>query len=351
MLPLMKRVCVDARLIHASGIGTFLKNLLSILSKEPSIELVLLHREQDYSFLLPYTSRLIAIKSSIYSMKEQMELPLKIPACDLFWSPHFNVPLFPIRARKRMVTIHDVYHLAHLKSFSIFKRLYAQIVINGACLFSDCTTTISDFSRGEILKHCKIKPKKLTRIYPGISAHFKPTPISSAVRAKYGLPDRYILSVSNFKPHKNISRLISAFEGLQEKISLVLAGPAAIKHPCSKPITYTGFIEDADLPALYSAAEAFIFPSLYEGFGYPPLEAMACGCPVIAARAASMPEVCEEAALYIDPVDPASIQQGIEDLLNDPKQKASLIQKGFKRVQAFQAISTAKAFLNLIMEE
>jgi glycosyltransferase involved in cell wall biosynthesis len=344
----MKRVCIDARLIQASGIGTFLKNMLQVLSQASTIQLTLLHWKKDREALTRYTPHLIALQSPIYSIREQLELQFKIPRCDLFWSPHFNIPLLPIRACKRLTTIHDVYHLAHLKQFPLLKRLYAQIIVNSACLYSDEVTTLSDFSRSEIVRLCKIIPKRLTRIHFGVGDHFMPSPLSAQIRAKYSLPGRYLLSLSNFKVHKNIRRLVAAYEDLKEEIVLVLAGSFSEKYECKKPIIYPGYIEEEDLSALYSSAEAFIFPSLYEGFGSPPLEAMACGCPVIASSSASLPEICGLAAEYVDPLNISSIRQGIERVLNDSKRREALIQKGFTRAGELKAKEGAEKHLRLI---
>ena len=122
-------VCVDARLMSATGIGTFLKSSLLNLSQAAHCDLTLLCHEQDLEKASKLASRTIPMKSGIYTVKEQLELKKQIPCCDLFWAPHFNVPLMPIRAKKRLTTICDVYHLAHFSSLTLFQKIYAKTQI------------------------------------------------------------------------------------------------------------------------------------------------------------------------------------------------------------------------------
>ncbi len=326
-------VCVDARLIAQSGIGTMLKSSLESIKHANFCKLTLLCHESDQKLLSSYSDDLILMKSSIYSAAEQLEYLKKIPKCDLFFSPHFNVPIGPIRAKKRLCCIHDVYHLAHFKTLSFSQKVYAKCVYNAAFLLSDSLITISEFSKNEILKWATIRPKNIKII----SQNFNFVPEKPSNQTK-----NFILYVGNLKPHKNLVRLIKAYAKVAPKVSLYIVGKKeglrtvdqklfeeTEKNPFLKQnVTFTGYVTDEELKKLYAEALFFAFPSTYEGFGIPPLEAMASGCPVMAARAASIPEVCGDAVEYVDPHSIDSIAEGIQKLLFDEKRREELIRKG-----------------------
>ncbi|MCH9608540.1 MAG: D-inositol-3-phosphate glycosyltransferase [Chlamydiales bacterium] len=331
-------------MLHASGIGTYLKHLLPFLAKE--FDLILLHNENDQ---IDSQARLIPMKSGIYTIKEQFELFLKIPKCDFFWSPHYNIPLLPIRAKKRLVTINDVYPLAFSKTLSLLQKIYAKLFFNGALLYSDLITTISSFSKQEITRLCRVKKK----------VHV--VQLSVAIKSQHA-PQEYLLAVGNIKPHKNLLRLVKAFEKMDCREKLVIVGKkegfrtrddpllAYVEKNLGERVLFTGYVKDEEMPELYSKAKLFIFPSYYEGFGLPPLEAMACSCPVIAAKAASIPEVCGDAVYYVDPYSVDSIQKGMETVLQNEALRLELVDKGEKWVKKFTPETTAKRFIHLIHE-
>ncbi len=330
----MLRLCIDARLYHASGIGTFLKAALASLTTLSKYQITLLCRPEDQEALAPFSHTLIPMKSAIYSASEQWEYRKLIPRCDLFWSPHFNVPLCPIPAQKRLVTIHDVFHLAHLRSFSFKEKIYALVMYQAAFTLSDTVSTISRFSSNEIDKYALRKPKKLVLLPPGFD-HFNSPEVPLGKK-------EHLLFVGNLKPHKNLARLVQAYDQLRPEEPLFLVGKKEkmghvdlqLMREIEKSsylrsqVHLTGYVEEDRLKELYAGAKLFIFPSLYEGFGYPPLEAMAYGCPVVASRAASIPEVCEDAAAYVDPFSLISIADGIGSLLSDGTKREELVRKG-----------------------
>lgn len=328
----MLHLCVDARLYHESGIGTHLKAILPFLTK---FRLTLLVKEP---FDFPATQ--IPMKSGIYSIWEQFELACKIPFCDIFWSPHFNIPLFPILAKKRLVTIHDVFHLAHFHSLSLSEKCYAKIVIHAALRFADYVMTDSYFSAQEIERLC-FKPK-----------HFEVVPSCPVLRQGgtplEGIPKRYLLYVGNLKRHKNLKRLFEAYALLTNPPPLVVVGKQFKEVQLPSFVHYAGYVPDEALPGLYAGAELLVFPSVYEGFGIPPLEAMTCNCPVVAGRAASLPEVCGDAVEYVDPFSVHSIKEGIERVLHDSKRRSELIKKGKERVKKYTPEKTAEKFLKVV---
>jgi glycosyltransferase involved in cell wall biosynthesis len=334
-------VCVDGRLITQTGIGTFLRSTLTAISHATAYELTILCREDEQDILQSFSSNLIVMHSAIYTVKEQAEYRKTIPSCDLFWSPHFNVPLLPVKAKKKVSVICDVYHLAHFSSLNLSQKIYAKIVYNAAFYLSDTVVTISEFSKNEILKYASLKPKKLVVACP---------PLDFAPPAGNFEKQKFLLYVGNLKPHKNLVRLVKAYSLVRPEEKLVIVGKkeglltadAALfkeveKDPfLKKNVLFTGYIEEKKIKELYASAFLFLFLSTYEGYGYPPLEAMVCNCPVVAAKAASIPEVCQDAVEYVDPYSVVSIADGIKKLLYDTKRREELMRKGKELIEKKQ---------------
>lgn len=334
------KLCVDCRLIGCGGIGTFLKGLLKVLSNDKRFTLFLLYHSKDASFL-PLNSEKIAMKSPIYSMGEQWEWAAKIPKCDLFFSPHFNSPFLPIRAKKRVIVMHDVFHLAHFKDLTFLQKIYAQMMYNGAAFLADSLITVSQFSKSEIEKYLTVKPKKISIIHNGVDL-FKPATTQEYIRSKFRLPSTFVLALSG-KAHKNLSPLIRGYQG-----DIVIAGNG--KWAKEKHVHLIGKITDEELQTLYQMAELFVFPSLYEGFGYPPLEAMNQGCPVVASHRGSILEICEDAVEYVDSTDPISIRKGILNVQNNHKRRQELIAKGHAQVKKYELHQQTQKLIEAIYE-
>jgi glycosyltransferase involved in cell wall biosynthesis len=353
-------ITIDARMLNASGIGTYIRNILpQIIFSFPDAGINLLGNQSALRKLSSANNSNVMLTdavSPVYSLTEQIELFRKTPGqVSLFWSPHYNIPLF-IRAKKRLVTIHDVNHLVFLDRLNLQQKIYAKFMMNLAVKFSDTIITVSDFSKSEIAKRTKVDEEKITVIHNGINTElFKPLDNHQSVdtKDKFGLPDKFILFVGNVKPHKNLRRLLTAYEvvynrGLEDHY-LVIAGEKegfitgdqeifSVVHnnqDLKERVRFSGYVDNADLPVLYNAASVFVFPSLYEGFGLPPLEAMACGCPTVVSNAASLPEVCGDAAYYVDPHDTESISEGMYKILTDNSLRQHLIKKGLERAKLF----------------
>lgn len=363
-----KTLTIDARMIHHSGIGTYLKNLLPLVKEH--FDTVLLGTAADFEkFSWAKNIELIETSSAIYSLKEQFELPRKIPPSDCFWSPHYNIPLRSIKARKRMVTVHDVFHLAFYKQLPLPQKIYARQMFNGVVKKADKIITVSATSKSEICKYTAAAPDKITVIHNGLDKSIfnlsKDAPGLERVREKYRLPERFILFVGNIKPHKNLKNLIVAFAELAPKIPdacLVVVGKregfitgdeeisgVLAQHPdIQEKIIFTSAVEYEDLPSFYKLAAVFVLPSLYEGFGLPPLEAMACGCPVIVSGIPVLRETCSDAAFFVDPHDPADIAGGITKVLTDENLRSQLIGKGLQRVGNFSWEKSAEKHIEEI---
>jgi glycosyltransferase involved in cell wall biosynthesis len=348
-------------MLHHSGIGTYLKMLLPYMCAEFEVTL-LGDAEQLKQFNA--TASIIQFNAPIYSIAEQRQYRQVIPASDLFWSPHYNAPLLSIKASKRITTIHDVFHLAFFKQLNIKQKIYAKLVINRAVTASDALITVSNFSKKEIIKFTRAKADKVNVIHNGV----KQTAVIAnlaAITVKYKLPSKYILYVGNVKPHKNLKGLVNAYLRLpvhiQQQYKIVVVGKiegfiigdeSLLNLIDSQPllkqnVIFTGFVNDDDMDVIYAAASLFILPSLYEGFGLPPLEAMLNECPVLVSNQNSLPEVCGEAADYFDPLNYGDMVMQIEKVLSDTILRENLVAKGKERVKLFTWANSAALHIEL----
>ncbi|GGK70829.1 glycosyltransferase family 4 protein [Rufibacter glacialis] len=365
----MPSLVIDARMVHSSGIGVYLRQLIPLVAAH--FQITLLGKVEEFTELREQAEfSVIPDASPIYSLKEQRALFSKVPACDIFWSPQYNVPLFPIRAKRRVVTIHDAYHLAFWHTLTLAQKVYAPVVMRAATKLSDQVVTVSNFSRQEIIHHTKCSPDKVKVIYNGLDhTLFRPSFSENAretlQRAMPHLPEKYLLYVGNVKPHKNLITLLRAYAKLspevRETYGLVLVGKKEgfltpdqevfsflEQEPgLAQRVHFTGYVPDPLLPFLYNCASLSVFPSLYEGFGLPPLESMACGCPVLASNAASIPEVCGQAAMYFNPLHPEELTSQIELVLREERLQQELRQKGFEQSQKFSWESSAHQHIQL----
>lgn len=334
------KIVVDGRMYESSGIGTYVKNILSGI-KHDRVKII---APADLKHKL-IGSEVIPCNLKIYSLKELLLLPFKVPKCDVFWSPHYNVPFFWIPAKRRVVTIHDVYHVTPVSKLPLIKKLYSRLLIQWALLISDKVITVSDFSKTEILKYFQCAPSKIEVINNGVK-QVGVVKEWEYIQSKYKLPAKYLLFVGNVKPHKNIRGLLEAYLKLSErhrelyKVVIVGAKDGFITKDSklftwvnSNPdlkgqVIFTGFVADCDMDSIYHYASLFVFPSLYEGFGLPPLEAMINKCPVVASNVASIVEICKEGALYFNPTEHHEIAELIDLVLNSDELRKSLIKSG-----------------------
>jgi glycosyltransferase involved in cell wall biosynthesis len=289
---------------------------------------------------------------------------------DIFFNPHFfNAPLSE-RSRKVM-TFHDLSFELHPELFSWRKRIWQNLLMNTKkeARSADKIIAVSESTRQDLVDLYKISPEKIKVIYSGVGEEFiKMSDVEcrmSNVAQKYHLPKRYILYFGTIEPRKNIIGLIKAFELLKEKnkdfrnIYLVIAGgkgwlfkdifAAAEKSKYAKQIIFTGFVSPEDKVYLYNLAELFVYPSFFEGFGFPPLEAMACGVPTITSNTSSLPEIAGEAALMIDPYDVEELAWAIEEILSDANLSKELGRRSLARAKMFSWDKCAQETLKFII--
>lgn len=320
-------ICIDCRFHIYSGIGRYIREKVTeMLKAKPKNKYsVIIDKKNANSefinYLLGSNVNIIHCDAKMYSIREQWQLPLKIPKCDIFWAPHYNAPILPVRAKEKWVTIHDMAHLAigDMLGLSVIQKLYARLFLYHSSHYYDIIYTVSNFSKQEIIKYEGIKENKIIVHYNNVDTskyHRIEDPlVQEHVRQKYHLSQKYILFVGNVKPHKNLHRLLEAYGILQLEhptmCKLVIAGQidgfvtAAYnlgeiieQYNLQDKVIFTNYVAEEDLPVLYTMAELFVFPSIYEGWGIPPLEALACGCKVLASDAASIPEACGNKVEY-----------------------------------------------------
>jgi glycosyltransferase involved in cell wall biosynthesis len=282
---------------------------------------------------------------------------------DLYFEPNF-IPI-AMRTRKLVTTVHDfsfrLFPEAHPRDrIDYFEKNFAKGVKR-----SDHIITVSEHVRAEALDFLRVAPELVTSVPLGVEhqifrLHDKPTVANC--RAELGLPEKFLLFVGTREPRKNLSRLLDAYlelpEWMKKEFGLVLVGPEGWSEAGLKPrleqigkrALVLGYVDQQRLAQIYNSASLFVFPSYYEGFGLPPLEAMACGCPVVVSRVASLPEVCGEAAYYVDPEDVSSIAEGICHVLTDEALRKSLISSGLERAKLFSWEQTARKTLDVFEE-
>jgi glycosyltransferase involved in cell wall biosynthesis len=261
----------------------------------------------------------------------------------LFFSPGYNSPV-PYSGRF-VFTLHDLNHLRVPANSSAAKRAYYRHIIRPACHRAVLVLTVSEFSRREIAAWAELGDGKIVNVGNGVGYPFV------ATGTKHAPGYSYLLYVGSRKPHKNLPRLLKAFaiSEIHPDVRLTIAGEptpsvvAQIKQlGLEARVEFARSSSNEDLASLYRGALAFVFPSLYEGFGLPPLEAMACGTPVLASNAAALPEIVGNAGLLVDPLDAEAIADGIRRLVQDSVLCAELRQKGFARARGFTWEETAR---------
>jgi glycosyltransferase involved in cell wall biosynthesis len=350
------RVAIDARKLHDFGIGTYIRNLLRHLARiDRDSEYVLLCHESDLGVAsqLGPNFRSVLEPSPNYSLREQIHVPwvLHREKPDVFHAPHYVLP--PATRCRSVVTIHDCIHLMfpqYLRNRAAY--LYARASMWSAAHQAHRILTVSEASKRDIIHFFSVPPEKVVVVYNAIEERFSETPSEDAierVRERYQLNHPFVLYVGNIKPHKNLVRLIEAFAELRrrgfDELKLLIIGDEISKlpalrravhsHKLHKHVRFLGYLEDETLASLYRLASVFVFPSLYEGFGLPPLEAMASGTPVVTSNVSSMPEVSGDAAVLVDPYNVDSIVDGIARVLKDPELSAALRRKGIARAREF----------------
>jgi glycosyltransferase involved in cell wall biosynthesis len=320
-----------------------------------------------------------------------LHLPINIfiGSVDIFHGLYSDLPT--VAGCKTVVTVHDLRTIVteessyHEQWFQILKQADGDVQAklkgyNQRLAFrrhrresmpdsmkrADKIIAVSEYTKQTMMQTCNIPEEKIAVVYHGISSCFTPVKDKQLIKKamdKYGIRNRYLLYVGKLDPLKNLERLLEAFAEIRKKSAtlgdyeLVLAGPKTwfsevlkyrmTKSGLDRDIIMTDYVKDEDLPLLYSGAELFVFPSLFEGFGIPPLEAMACGCPVIASNVCSLPEVLGQAALFVNPYSVEEIVEVISTVLSNPSLRGEFQNKGITHAKQFSWEETAKRTLRV----
>ena len=268
-----------------------------------------------------------------------------------------------------VVSIHDL-SFEHLpETFHRRSRIQLRLTVRSSARRAAKVLTLSEHTRRDVIETYGIEPSRITAIPLAAPGHFYPVEDNrelQRVRHNYGIDGKYILSVSSIQPRKNLTRLVQAYASLRDKLTetelpkLVLVGKrgwlyddtlrALEETRLADSVILTGYVPESDLPALYSGAICFVYPSYFEGFGLPPLEAMKCGAPVIVGNQTSLPEVVGDAGLTVDPFEVRSIAEAIEKLINDSVLRRELSVKGRSRAETFNWRKTAQQTLGIYQQ-
>jgi glycosyltransferase involved in cell wall biosynthesis len=352
------RIAIDGRKLRDYGIGTYVRNLLRQLAQQDtSNDYVVFCRAIDCDSIeeLGPGFRAVIETAGAYSIAEQFALPMALrrEGAELFHAPHYVLP--PMTPCRSVVTIHDCIHLRFPQYLpSKLGYAYARGQMWAATHQAARVITVSEASKRDILRYFRVPESRIDVIYNAIDDRFwqEPTAVEiGSVRERYRLTDPFVLYAGNIKPHKNLERLIEAFHLMRHdnpdlaNVQLLIIGDeiskyatlrrAVHRHKLHKHVRFFGFVSDQTLAALYRLADVFVFPSLYEGFGLPPLEAMASGTPVVVSNVSSLPEVVGDAAVLVDPHDVGSIVDGLRLVLTDPVRAEEMRRKGLERAREF----------------
>jgi glycosyltransferase involved in cell wall biosynthesis len=347
-------VLIDARMAGSTqfGIGRYVINLIKNLPKiDKELRLSILVNDDFFLKTDEQTGYFTVIKANIkwLSISEQLYIPSIIRKIkpDVFHAPSFAVPV--IQPCPTVVTIHDLIHLLFPEHYSLLHKAYYGFFLKTALKNAARIITVSQSSKKDLLSHYNIPDAKIEVTYEGVEDSFRPIHDKNRLnlfKNKYHLPDQFILYVGNRKKHKNLERLVEAYSKFRKQDEsrhyLVLSGlkdknveRLAFKHKVKEWVVFSGHVDEEEMPLLYNSANLFVFPSLYEGFGLPPLEALACGVPVITSNAASLPEIIGGAGMLVCPQNSEEIAAAMSKVLSDKVLRKELIEKGMAQAGLF----------------
>lgn len=342
-----------------TGVGFYMENLVKgLASVDNDNEYYLFLKRSALSAFRVDNKRFkyIAVPKYPFIIRvlwEQLILPIYLlfMRIDLLHSPHYTTPLFGWWF-KRVVTFHDMTFFLFPKMHQRWKVGYFRTMIRLSARRADRIISVSNSTTRDIINKLRVPAVKIRTIQLAVSPEYKPGLDQhriEAVKNKYGLPAEYILFVGTIEPRKNIIGLVRAYQALppaiKERFSLVIVGKkgwhykelfAEIENSSDRNrIVFPGYIPEDDLPAVYNGAVLFVYPSFYEGFGIPVLEALSCGVPTITSNISSMPEVAVDAGLLVDPNNVEEVTRGIMLVLGEPDRAKKMVELGLKKAAAF----------------
>ena len=369
------RIAIDATSVPQQrlGAGTYIYNLVHALAQVDSDNRYFIFaKPETFAGCLPTGSRFrlvpVRLPWRLARMAwEQAVLPwhLQRLGVDVLHSPHYTTTAVG-GGWRRVVTFHDVTFFLLPERYPALRRAYFRAASRTGARLTDLAIAVSNTVRADLEQHLQMPPERVRVVPLAAAPSYHPLDDAArlaAVRAKYGLPDRFILNVGALEPGKNQATLLRAFHRLKgQNLSqgpstssghgLVIAGPPAWRYErlirlvdklgLTDQVCFLDYVPAEDLVALYNLADLFVFPSLYEGFGLPPLEAMACGLPVVASTAPALREVLDGAALLVHPLDVPALAEAMAAALGDEPLRSHLREAGLQRAALFSWNRTAR---------
>ncbi len=364
-----------AALKQSGGIGRYTRGLITTLAQ--------LDRENQYTLLVTSDAPAAGLQTfqpypnfslKTYPLPERwltivwhrFYLPLPVEwfagPLDLFHSPNFILP--PIRQAKTLLTVHDLSFIRHPQGAVDSLRRWLNQIVPRSLARADHILADSESTRNDLIEIFNLGPEQITVVGAGVEERFQPitnSAILAAIQQRYRLPpsEKFILGLGALEPRKNFTGLIAAFSQspVRETHHLVIAGgkgwlyddifTAAQTSPVAERIHLIGFVGDEDLPTLYSLADIFAFPSHYEGFGIPVIEAMACGTPVVCANNSCLPEVAGQSAVQVTATDTTALGEALYHLATDPALRQRAIEEGFRQAKKFSWQAAAERLLGV----
>ena len=339
---------------HFAGVQQYIHNLIHRLAECDDLDLTLIAPSETPRSLFPDNAGVICHTPALVYGSGLLSAVFSPPRClsgfDLIHCPTVTAPFFFRPDARVVMTVHDLVPLLFPEWQTRRRVLYFKYILKHRFRFVDRFIAVSHSTARDLIHHFHIPEHRIDVIHEGVSGQFKPGP---------ALREAFILAVSTLEPRKNFKRIIEAFISLrkQGKIEdrLVIVGKEGwlfddilnVPKEFESDIVFKGYVDEAELIHLFQTARCFVYPSLYEGFGLPVLEAMGCGCPVITSNTSSMPEVAGDAALLVDPCEADNIEGAICKLTNDPALCAELSAKGIQRASEFSWRRTAERTLDV----
>jgi glycosyltransferase involved in cell wall biosynthesis len=355
------KVCIDTSpaVHHRAGLGRYAQELTAaLLAADTENQYVAFyHRPKDALIdppldQVPHLTTNLDTKpwrfSALLGQLSHIPQDRMFPGIDLF---HATDHLLPRLSRvKSVFTLHDLIFRLYPETHKPLNRWFLTLMMPRFLQAAGAVIAVSEHTKRDAMDFYVIDEAKIHVIYEGVDSRFRPAPVQAMTRVRqaYNLPERFILSLGTIEPRKNLSSLLEAYRVLRDQgseLGLVIVGKKGWLYEgffhrlrelgLEDEVLFTGFVPDGDLPAICSAAELFVFPSLYEGFGLPVLEAMACGAPVITSNVSSLPEVAGDAALLVDPASVRELTEAMAVVLEDEELRTSLQSKGPRQAAKF----------------
>ncbi|MDA8078242.1 MAG: glycosyltransferase family 1 protein [Nitrospiraceae bacterium] len=354
----------------SSGISNYLKNMASVIMERDRHNNYFLYTRNSFDFS-SYANCMLRCadtfgeasgshRNTLWLFSKGVQLMVK-DKIDVFWAARQMLPPYVPAAIKKVLTVYDLVWYYYPETMNRYNRLVSKLIFKKSIDKADHIITISKASADALREVLNVPDNKITIAYPAADRFAPLDKVASSefIAQKYGANKNYALTVSTVEPRKNLGTLLRAFSGQKiPDIQLLIAGASGWKTTSiyseyrnfglsEERIKFLGYVPDEDMNRLYSGAQLFVFPSIYEGFGMPPLEAMASGTPVIASNSSSLPEIAEGSGILLDPCDVDAWRDAILTVMSDESLQDAMIKKGLKKAKLFSWEKSAEQILNI----